>query len=175
MVKVGIVSLGCSKNQVDAELMMALICQEGFQLCADPAQCDVVLVNTCGFIEDAKRESIETILEFAAGKGKGPLKCLVVTGCLAERYREELAAEIPEADVVLGIGKNQEIAAAIRRALAGDRVVEFAPKEALSLEGERVLANPPYFAYIKVAEGCDNRCSYCAIPLIRGGDRKSVV
>ena len=124
MVKVGIVSLGCSKNQVDAELMMALICQEGFQLCADPAQCDVVLVNTCGFIEDAKRESIETILEFAAGKGKGPLKCLVVTGCLAERYREELAAEIPEADVVLGIGKNQEIAAAIRRALAGDRVVE---------------------------------------------------
>ena len=171
MVKVGIVSLGCSKNQVDAELMMALICQEGFQLCADPAQCDVVLVNTCGFIEDAKRESIETILEFAAGKGKGPLKCLVVTGCLAERYREELAAEIPEADVVLGIGKNQEIAAAIRRALAGDRVVEFAPKEALSLEGERVLANPPYFAYIKVAEGCDNRCSYCAIPLIRGGFR----
>ena len=171
MVKVGIVSLGCSKNQVDAELMMALICQEGFQLCADPAQCDVVLVNTCGFIEDAKRESIETILEVAAGKGKGPLKCLVVTGCLAERYREELAAEIPEADVVLGIGKNQEIAAAIRRALAGDRVVEFAPKEALSLEGERVLANPPYFAYIKVAEGCDNRCSYCAIPLIRGGFR----
>lgn len=168
MVRVGVVSLGCSKNQVDAERMMALLRREGYEICADPARCDVVLINTCGFIEDAKRESIETILEFAAGKGKGPLKCVVVTGCLAERYREELAREIPEADVVLGIGKNGDVASAIRRSLEGERVVEFAPKDALSLEGERVLANPPYFAYIKVAEGCDNRCSYCAIPLIRG-------
>lgn len=165
------VSLGCSKNQVDAERMLALICREGYEICADPARCDVVIINTCGFIEDAKRESIETILEFAARKEGGRLKCIVVTGCLAERYREELAREIPEADVVLGIGKNSEIVSAIRRALAGERVVEFAPKTALSLEGERVLANPPYFAYIKVAEGCDNRCSYCAIPLIRGGFR----
>lgn len=165
------VSLGCSKNQVDAELMLALICREGYEICADPARCDVVIINTCGFIEDAKRESIETILEFAARKEGGRLKCIVVTGCLAERYREELAREIPEADVVLGIGKNSEIVSAIRRALKGERVVEFAPKTALSLEGERVLANPPYFAYIKVAEGCDNRCSYCAIPLIRGGFR----
>lgn len=171
MVRVGMVSLGCSKNQVDAELMLALICQEGYEVCADPARCDVVIINTCGFIEDAKRESIETILEFAAQKGQGRLKCVVVTGCLAERYREELAAEIPEADVVLGIGKNGDVVSAIRRALSGDRVVEFAPKNALSLEGERVLANPPWFAYVKVAEGCDNRCSYCAIPLIRGGFR----
>lgn len=171
MVKVGMVSLGCSKNQVDAELMLALICREGYELCADPAQCDVVIVNTCGFIEDAKRESIETILEFAAQKGKGRLQCLVVTGCLAERYQMELAVEIPEADVVLGVGSNRDIVAAIRRALSGDRVVEFAPKDALSLEGERVLANPSYFAYVKVAEGCDNRCSYCAIPMIRGGFR----
>lgn len=171
MVRVGMVSLGCSKNQVDAELMLALICQEGYEICADPAQCDVVIINTCGFIEDAKRESIETILEFAARKGKGRLKCVVVTGCLAERYREELAAEIPEADVVLGIGRNSDVVSAIRRALSGDRVVEFAPKEALSLEGDRMLANPPWFAYVKVAEGCDNRCSYCAIPLIRGGFR----
>lgn len=168
MVRVGMVSLGCSKNQVDAERMMALLRREGYEICADPARCDAVIINTCGFIEDAKRESIETILEFAAGKGKGPLKCVVVTGCLAERYREELAREIPEADVVLGIGKNSDVASAIRRSLRGERVVEFAPKDALSLEGERVLANPPYFAYIKVAEGCDNRCSYCAIPLIRG-------
>lgn len=171
MVRVGMVSLGCSKNQVDAELMLALICQEGYEICADPAQCDVVIINTCGFIEDAKRESIETILEFAAQKGKGRLKCVVVTGCLAERYQSELAAEIPEADVVLGIGKNSDVVSAIRRALSGDRVVEFAPKDSLSLEGDRMLANPPYFAYVKVAEGCDNRCSYCAIPLIRGGFR----
>lgn len=168
MVRVGMVSLGCSKNQVDAERMLALICQEGYEICAEPARCDVVIINTCGFIEDAKRESIETILEFAAQKNKGRLRCVVVTGCLAERYRDELAAEIPEADVVLGIGRNGDIVSAIRRALAGDRVVEFAPKSDLSLEGERVLTTPPYYAYLKVAEGCDNRCSYCAIPMIRG-------
>ena len=171
MVKVGMISLGCSKNQVDAERMMATLRQEGFALCADPARCQVVVVNTCGFIEDAKRESIEAILAEARRKGEGSLQCVVVTGCLAERYREELAAEMPEADVVLGIGCNGDIAGAIRRALSGERVVEFGEKGALSLEGDRVLANPPYFAYVKVAEGCDNRCSYCAIPLIRGGFR----
>lgn len=171
MVKVGMVSLGCSKNQVDGERLLALLGGREYQLCADPAQCQVVIINTCGFIEDAKQESIDTILEFAQEKGRGSLRCIVVTGCLAERYREELAKEIPEADVVLGIGKNHEIASAIERALAGERVLAFGAKEELSLEGERVLANPPYFAYIKVAEGCDNRCSYCAIPLIRGGFR----
>ena len=171
MVKVGMISLGCSKNQVDAERMMATLRQEGFELCADPARCQVVVVNTCGFIEDAKRESIEAVLAEAQRKGEGSLQCVVVTGCLAERYREELAAEMPEADVVLGIGCNGDIAGAIRRALSGERVVEFGEKSALSLEGDRVLANPPYFAYVKVAEGCDNRCSYCAIPLIRGGFR----
>ena len=171
MVKVGMISLGCSKNQVDAERMMATHRQEGFELCADPARCQVVVVNTCGFIEDAKRESIEAVLAEAQRKGEGSLRCVVVTGCLAERYREELAAEMPEADVVLGIGCNGDIAGAIRRALSGERVVEFGEKGALSLEGDRVLANPPYFAYVKVAEGCDNRCSYCAIPLIRGGFR----
>ena len=171
MVKVGMVSLGCSKNQVDGERLLALLGGREYQLCADPAQCQVVIINTCGFIEDAKQESIDTILEFAQEKGRGSLRCIVVTGCLAERYREELAKEIPEADVVLGIGKNHEIASAIERALAGERVLAFGAKEELSFEGERVLANPPYFAYIKVAEGCDNRCSYCAIPLIRGGFR----
>lgn len=171
MVKVGMVSLGCSKNQVDGERLLAMLRREGYELCADPARCQVVILNTCGFIEDAKQESIDTILEFAQEKGRGALRCIVVTGCLAERYREELAKEIPEADVVLGIGKNHEIASAIAKALRGERVLAFGPKEDLSLEGERVLANPPYFAYIKVAEGCDNRCSYCAIPLIRGGFR----
>ena len=170
-IKIGMVSLGCSKNQVDAEIMLSLLCQGGYELCADPSQCQVVIVNTCGFIEDAKRESIDTILEYCRKKEEGRLRAVVVTGCLAERYQQELAQEIPETDVVLGIGKNSHIVQAIREALEGQRVVEFGPKEDLGLEGERILANPPYFAYIKVAEGCDNRCSYCAIPLIRGGFR----
>lgn len=167
-VKVGMVSLGCSKNQVDAERLLARIEKGGYEICADASQCDVVIVNTCGFIEDAKRESIETILEFAQLKTSGTLRALVVTGCLAERYREQVAAEIPEADVVLGIGCNADILGAIEKALHGEKTVAFGEKEALSLEGERVLANEPYFAYLKVAEGCDNCCSYCAIPLIRG-------
>ncbi len=171
MIKVGMVSLGCSKNQVDAERLLALLPKGEFAVCPDPGQCQVVIVNTCGFIEDAKQESIDTILEFAALKERGDLRCLVVTGCLAQRYREELAREIPEADVVLGIGRNGEIAAAIRNALEGNRVLAFGPKEDLSLEGDRMLAGPPYSAYVKVAEGCSNRCSYCAIPLIRGDFR----
>ena len=170
-IKVGMSSLGCSKNQVDAELMMAMIVEGGWQVVGDPEYCDVVIINTCGFIEDAKRESIDTILEYCRKKEEGRLRAVVVTGCLAERYQQELAQEIPETDVVLGIGKNSHIVQAIREALEGQRVVEFGPKEDLGLEGERILANPPYFAYIKVAEGCDNRCSYCAIPLIRGGFR----
>ena len=170
-IKVGMISLGCSKNQVDAELMMAMIVEGGWQVVGDPEHCDVVIINTCGFIEDAKRESIDAILEYCRTKEEGRLRAVVVTGCLAERYQQELAREIPETDVVLGIGKNSQIVAAIREALEGRRVVEFGPKEDLELEGERILANPPYFAYIKVAEGCDNRCSYCAIPLIRGGFR----
>ena len=171
MAKVGMISLGCSKNQVDAERLLAMLRREGFELSADPGECDAVVVNTCGFIEDAKKESIEAILSEAGRKGKGRLRCVAVTGCLAERYREELASEIPEADVVLGIGSNEKLPEAIRRALSGERVVEFGEKTALPLEGERVLANPPYFAYVKVAEGCDNRCSYCAIPFIRGDFR----
>lgn len=167
-IKVGMVSLGCSKNQVDAERMLADLHNAGMQLCADPAQCQVVVVNTCGFIEDAKRESIETILEFAGLKKSGSLRCLVVTGCLSERYREQLAAEMPEVDVVLGIGANSRLVADIQRALSGQRVLDFGEKAGLSLEGERILINPQHFAYLKVAEGCDNRCSYCAIPLIRG-------
>ncbi|PWL61481.1 MAG: 30S ribosomal protein S12 methylthiotransferase RimO, partial [Oscillospiraceae bacterium] len=111
--KVGMVSLGCSKNQVDAEIMLALIQENGFELCADAEQCDVVIINTCGFIEDAKKESIETILEFCQMKAEGKIKVVVVTGCLAERYQKEVALEIPEADVVLGIGCNGEIVKAI--------------------------------------------------------------
>ncbi len=167
---VGLISLGCSKNQVDAERMLALLKEDGFSLCADIDRCDAVIVNTCGFIEDAKKESIEAIFEAAAHKG-GRLRVLAVTGCLAERYQEEIAGEIPEADVILGMGSIGNIAKAIRTALEGERVVAFAPKSELPLEGGRVLANAPYFAYLKVAEGCDNRCAYCSIPAIRGSFR----
>ena len=170
-IKVGMISLGCSKNQVDAEVMLALLEKGGYELCADAQQCDVVIINTCGFIEDAKKESIETIFEFCQLKAHGKVRVIVVTGCLAERYREELAKEIPEADVVLGIGRNSEIVAAIERALEGTRVVAFGEKEELPLNGERVLTTPGYYAYLKVADGCNNCCSYCAIPLIRGNFR----
>lgn len=167
-IKVGMISLGCSKNQVDAERLLAKLAKEGFAICNDMTECDAVIVNTCGFIEDAKKESIDTILECCAAKGEGNLKCVAVTGCLAERYREELAREIPEADVVLGIGSNEKIAEAITKAVKGEHFTDYGEKESLSMEGERMLANEPWFAYVKVAEGCDNRCSYCAIPLIRG-------
>ena len=167
-IKVGMISLGCSKNQVDAERLLAKLAKEGFAICNDMTECDAVIVNTCGFIEDAKKESIDTILECCAAKGEGNLKCVAVTGCLAERYREELAREIPEADVVLGIGSNEIIAEAITKAVKGEHFTAYGEKESLSMEGERMLANEPWFAYVKVAEGCDNRCSYCAIPLIRG-------
>ncbi len=168
---VGLVSLGCSKNQVDAELMLAMVAQGGYNICADASQCDVVIINTCGFIESAKQESIETILEYCDKKNDGKLKCVVVTGCLAERYKEELASEIPETDVVLGIGNNSNIVQSIDKALSGERVLAFGSKYDLSLDGVRVLSNAPYFAYVKLSDGCDNRCTYCAIPLIRGNFR----
>lgn len=129
----------------------------------------MVIINTCAFIEDAKRESIENILEFCELKRQGVIKAVVVTGCLAERYQQELVTEIPEADVILGIGRNTDIVNAIDQALQGERVVEFAPKDELVMDAERVLTNAPYYAYIKLADGCDNRCTYCAIPNIRDG------
>lgn len=168
--KIGMISLGCAKNQVDAERLLALLRDGGYEICNDPRMCDAVIINTCGFIEDAKKESIDTILEFCAMKEQG-LRGVVVTGCLSERYREEMAKEIPEVDAIIGIGCNGDIVDAVRRVLKGEKVQAYAEKEHLSMEGERILAGPPYTAYLKVAEGCDNRCSYCAIPLIRGAFR----
>ncbi|MBR2636589.1 MAG: 30S ribosomal protein S12 methylthiotransferase RimO [Oscillospiraceae bacterium] len=167
-IKVGMVSLGCSKNQVDAEIILAKLRERGYQIHTDSGTCDVVIVNTCGFIESAKQESIENILEFCTLKKEGRIKVIVVTGCLAERYQQEMAKEIPEADVILGIGSNDEICDAIEKALNGEKVYSFGPKENLPLEGERIISNLPFFAYLKIAEGCDNRCTYCAIPMIRG-------
>lgn len=166
--KVGLVSLGCSKNQVDAQRLLGLLTAAGYEISPHPGECAVVIINTCGFIEAAKQEAIDTILEFAGYKERGLVGKLVVTGCLPERYREELAVLLPEVDAALGIGKNSEVAAAVKAVLAGGKYFAFGEKEKLDLEGERVLTGPVHTAYLKVAEGCENFCSYCAIPLIRG-------
>ena len=167
--RVGMVSLGCAKNQVDAERMLYMLKEEGFEIVADAALADVVIVNTCGFIESAKQEAIDTILEFCTLKQEGRIKAVICTGCLAERYREEVMKEIPELDAVVGIGKNSEIVRIIRDIYAGKQeITEFGEKEALDIEGERVLSTQPFTAYLKIAEGCDNCCTFCAIPLIRG-------
>lgn len=170
-IKVGMVSLGCPKNQVDAERMLATLKDANYEITNVEQDADVIIVNTCGFIESAKTESIENIIEVADYKQSGKLKALVVTGCLAERYKEEILDQIPEVDCVVGIGSNENIVALLEEALKGQKVMEFCPKENLSLSGKRILTTPFYTAYLKVAEGCNNRCSYCAIPDIRGNFR----
>lgn len=167
-IKVSMISLGCSKNQVDAEHLLATLAQNDFTLCGDVSESDVVIINTCGFIQSAKEEAIENILEMAALKKEGTIKGIVVTGCLAERYRDEIIKEMDEVDVVLGIGSNDTICEAVKRAAAGGRMTAYGEKESLCLSGERVLTTLPYYAYLKIAEGCDNCCTYCAIPQIRG-------
>ncbi|MCH5349439.1 MAG: 30S ribosomal protein S12 methylthiotransferase RimO [Oscillospiraceae bacterium] len=168
--RVGMVSLGCAKNQVDAERMLYKIREAGYQLVGDAALSDIVIINTCGFIESAKQEAIDTILEFAALKNEGRIKKIVVTGCLAERYREEVAKLIPEADAVVGIGCNGDIVSILEKISQddGETVQAFGEKEKLSLTDDRLQTTLSFFAYLKIAEGCDNCCSYCAIPSIRG-------
>lgn len=173
--KVGMVSLGCAKNQVDAEMLMATLKNAGYELSNDAALADVAIVNTCGFIESAKQESIDEILELAKLKAEGKIKAIVVTGCLAERYKDEILKELPEVDAVAGIGANADIADIIFKTLQGERPEAFPPKTQLPLCGERVQSTPSYFAYIKVAEGCDNCCAYCAIPSIRGRYRSRTI
>ena len=166
---VGMVSLGCAKNQVDGEVLMASLKNAGFTTVDDAALADIAIVNTCGFIESAKRESIEEILELAALKKEGKIKKLVITGCLSERYQKEMHQELPEADAVLGIGANGDIAPLLTKMMEENTYVESFPDKArMPLCGDRELTTPSYFAYVKIAEGCDNRCSYCAIPDIRG-------
>ncbi|MBQ6040536.1 MAG: 30S ribosomal protein S12 methylthiotransferase RimO [Oscillospiraceae bacterium] len=165
---VSIVSLGCAKNLVDSERMLAALKKGGYTLTAEPADADIAIVNTCGFIQSAKEEAIETILQLAELKASGSLKKLVVTGCLAERYKEEVAEQFPEADAVIGIGNQPNIAAVLDEITKDLRVTRFAPKCNMPLTGERLLATQPFFAYLKVAEGCSNGCTYCAIPAIRG-------
>lgn len=166
--KVGMISLGCSKNQVDGEVLLGSLRDAGFEISNDLNECDAVIINTCGFVESAKRESIDEILGMVAQKEAGLLRAIVVTGCLAERYQEEIQKEIPEVDAVVGIGGNTQIAAVLKEALAGKEVGLFPPKLDLPISGKRVQSTPKHYAYLKVSEGCDNCCSYCAIPLIRG-------
>lgn len=168
-ITVSMISLGCSKNQIDAEHILADLKRDGFRLSGDVSESDAVIINTCGFIQAAKEEAIENILEMAELKKEGTIKAIVVTGCLAERYRDEIIQEIPEVDAVLGIGSNQKIGEAVRAAVeARQTTLDFGSKEALALDGERLLTTLPYYAYLKIAEGCDNCCAYCAIPQIRG-------
>ncbi len=171
MPKVGMISLGCAKNQVDGEMLMASLACDGFQLSDDVGVCDIAIVNTCGFIESAKKESIDEILELAQLKQEGRIKKIVVTGCLAERYKDEIMKSIPEADAVIGIGANGNISTLLKDLLKDEKIEVFPDKYDLPLSGDRVLTTPSYFAYLKIAEGCNHRCSFCAIPLIRGGFR----
>lgn len=167
-VKVGMVSLGCNKNQVDAERMLYKIKEAGYQLVADAALSDIVIVNTCGFIESAKQEAIETILEFGKLKEEGRIKKIIVTGCLAERYKEEVGELIPEADAVVGIGCNDNIIDILDHVLANERPLSFGNKLDLPMSGGRIQTTLPFYSYLKIAEGCSNCCTYCAIPSIRG-------
>ncbi len=167
-IKVNITSLGCNKNLVDAERMLYDIKQAGFEIVTEPGLSDVAIVNTCGFIQSAKEEAIETILELITLKNEGRIKSVIITGCLSERYREEAAELFVEADAVIGIGDNKDIVEIINATLKNQRVIRFGSKYDLALSGKRIITTLPFFAYVKIAEGCSNCCSYCAIPAIRG-------
>lgn len=171
MYKVGMISLGCPKNQVDAERMLAQFDKNGFEIADCYDGVDAVVINTCGFIDAAKQEAIENILEMAQLKEEGTVKKIIVTGCLAQRYKDEIFNEIPEVDAVLGIGANGDIAEAVKRVLAEEKVYEMPSNETLPLTGERLLTTPEHWAYLKIADGCSNRCTYCSIPSIRGNYR----
>lgn len=170
-----LISLGCPKNQVDADVMCRRLLEAGHTTTADLSEADLILVNTCGFIESAKTEAIENILMACSYKEQNPNLKVVVTGCLAERYREEIHKEIPEVDGVVGLGSNDGIVAILERITHGEQLESYGAKTDLSLGGERVISTPAHYAYLKIAEGCDNRCYYCAIPSIRGRLRSRTV
>lgn len=173
--KVGMISLGCPKNQVDGEALLAKLKKAGYEIVNNIEDSDVMIINTCGFIEQAKKEAIDTILEVAEYKNAGLISAIVVTGCLAERYQDEIIKEMPEVDAVLGIGANGDIVKACDKALCGIVTTSFPNKCYLSINDERIISTPSHWAYLKIAEGCDNRCSYCAIPGIRGGFRSRTI
>lgn len=179
-VKLGLISLGCPKNLVDSEVMLGIIEKYHIEITNDPEAAEIIIVNTCGFIESAKQESIDTILSMAAYKTEGCCRYLIVTGCLAQRYAQELFQDMPEVDAIVGTNVYKDIAQVIERVMQGQRVLHLSETdfEKINLEGlqgnernlpdPRKLTTPSYMAYLKIAEGCDNFCSFCAIPLIRG-------
>ena len=167
---VGAVSLGCNKNRVDTESALGLLKERGFRITSDPANADILMVNTCGFIESAKEESIDTILEMAEYKKTGRCRLLVVTGCLAQRYEKELLKELPEIDLLLGVNQYGRLVDAIEKSMTGARL-SFCDDDGSYFEQRRVLTTPSYTAYTRIGEGCSNRCTFCAIPLIRGNYR----
>ena len=168
---VGFISLGCPKNQVDAELMLSKIENAGFNIVDVAYEADIVVINTCGFIEDAKKEAIDNILEMAELKNEGSIQKILVTGCLAERYKEDILAEFPEVDGVIGLGANGNIVNVINSIMNDETVSDFPEKEKMPLGGDRLLTTPNHWAYLKIADGCSNCCTYCAIPAIRGDFR----
>jgi len=168
MSKIGFIGLGCEKNTVNTEKMIAAVVAAGHTLVTDLEDTDLVIINTCGFIESAKQEALETIFEVAQLKTEGKVGKIMVTGCLSERYQAEIADELPEVDGFLGVGSFQRVAEAAQQVLSGQRIAWFAPQDQLQLEGDRVLTSPRHTAYIKIADGCNNRCAYCCIPAIRG-------
>jgi ribosomal protein S12 methylthiotransferase len=171
-VNIGFISLGCAKNRVDTEIMMALVSRGGHKIVNSPERADAVIINTCGFIDEAKEESINTILETAQLKAGGILKHLLATGCLSQRYGKELFAEMPELDAVIGISYFTAINEVLKDVNNGKRVLKVGPPPDTFIEkGPRVISTPPGSAYLKIVEGCNNRCSYCAIPSIRGNLR----
>lgn len=174
--KVGFVSLGCAKNLCDTEVMLSHLAEAGYEIVSEETQADVVIINTCAFIESAKRESIDNILDIAWLKENHTLRGLIVTGCMAERYREELFREMPEIDAIVGVGGIHDIVRAVDGVLGGKKqITVLDPKETCPLGGDRIVTTGEAMAYIKIAEGCSNRCAYCAIPSIRGPMRSRTV
>lgn len=169
---VGMISLGCPKNQVDGEVLLKKLKDAGFRIALSIEDSDAVIINTCGFIEAAKTEAIETILEVAEYKNAGIISAIIVTGCLAERYQDEVLKEMPEVDAVVGIGSNSDIVKICQKALCGVKTSIFPDKCYLPLDDKRLVSTPPHWAYLKISDGCDNKCSYCAIPSIRGSYRE---
>ena len=170
--RAALISLGCPKNQVDAEMLIARLEDDGFVFSdMTDGSVDVVIINTCGFIDEAKREAIDNILDVVEMKNNGETEAIVITGCLSEVYKEEILNEFPEVDAVVGIGSNGDIAEICKEAVKGNRKAHFRPKCDMPLNGARHLLSPDHWAYLKIAEGCSNRCTYCAIPDIRGDFR----
>lgn len=166
--KIGFVSLGCPKNQLDTEVMLSELVSAGYEITGEEIEADIIIINTCAFIESAKREAIDNIIDIGWLKKNRSLKGIIVTGCLAERYRDSIFEELPEVDAVLGVGSIHDIVSAVEAVASKEKFSSYRDKNCVKLGGDRVLTGPEYKAYIKIAEGCDNRCTYCAIPSIRG-------